>query len=465
MTSSDRLDSLRGEIQHITLDIIRLTGQRRALAKEVAIEKTQAGIPIRNLEIENHLRDSVERLCKTHGFDVSFGINLLNQLILDSIRLQEKGITSKKAPTVYDVFVKARALEKAGKELLHLEVGEPDFGPPEAVMKAIIDAVELRKSKYIESAGIFPLREKIASIVSHRNEREISPEEVIVTVSGRFALFQSIATHVHPGDEVIIVDPSYPGYSDCVKEVGGKPVHFPTHLNTEWGIDLDLLKEYIIPTTKAIILNSPCNPTGKVLNLSTLKGIADIASANDIQIISDEVYSSFSVIQHASILDLPGGNSVLVDSFSKRYGMTGFRLGYAISDVDTIHRMTQIQNLYVTCGPEFVQYAGISALDCDEDANHYSDTIKKRLETASRQLERLPLSFHTPEGGFYIFPELAEGSIDGQVFADRLLSETGVCVVPGAAFGHQYTNFFRLSVCQPEGKLVEAIERMGAVLE
>ncbi len=144
--------------------------------------------------------------------------------------------------------------------------------------------------------------------------------------------------------------------------------------------------------------------------------------------------------------------------------MSGFRLGYAISDAETIRRMTKIQNLYLTCVPEFIQYAGMQALDCDDDAKQYASLIEKRLEVACKELDQLPLSYHPPDGAFYIFPKLTEGITNGQEFADRLLSEAGVCVVPGLAYGPSYSDFFRLSVCQPEEKLVEAIERMGAVL-
>ncbi len=464
MTDCNRLDTLRDEIKNSTLEIIRLIGKRAALSEEVGIEKRNAGIPIVNQEVEKHLRAEVVNHCRNNGLDESFGLNLLNQLVNESIRIQETLIKTPPPPTAYDIFVKGRELERAGKELIHLEVGEPDFGPPLKVKKAVAISVDVGQSHYTESAGILSFREKIAHVLGHRYKREISPEEVFISVSGRFALFTSIAANVRRGDEVIIVDPSYPAYSECVKDVGARPVRFPTDLNSDWNIDVNRLENYINPTTKAIVLNSPGSPTGKVLDASTLEEIADLASANDIFLLSDEVYSNFTSTQHTSVLELPHDNHVLVDSFSKRFGMSGFRLGYAISDAETIRRMTKIQNLYLTCVPEFIQYAGMQALDCDDDAKQYASLIEKRLEVACKELDQLPLSYHPPDGAFYIFPKLTDGITNGQEFADRLLSEVGVCIVPGLAYGTSYSDFFRLSVCQPEEKLVEAIERMGAVL-
>jgi aspartate aminotransferase len=459
LTLNTRLNELRGQIRNITLDIIRLTGRRQILAEKVAREKAQARRPIRDLEVEKRLQAEVRDYCKEYGIDVGAGLGILNQLLSESLRIQEKCFRPKQVPNAYDVSVKARALEKSRSDLIHLEVGEPDFGPPESVKRALIESVQHGQSKYTESAGILPLRNKIGSILSERCHEEVSPESVVVTVSGRFAFFLSIASTVHPGDEVLVIDPSYPAYSNVVTYVGARPVRLSSHLNTEWSIDLNLVSEHISPATKAIILNSPNNPTGKTLDSATLRGITDIANENDMYVISDEVYSGYSLNEYTSVLQVSASKRVFIDSFSKRFGMTGFRLGYAVSDADTIQRMTQLQNLYLTCAPEFIQYAGLTALDCDTDM--YSRIIKRRLQTACRMLRNLPVSFYLPDGGFYIFPKLVGGETDGGVFADRLLSEKGVCVVPGEAYGSEYPGFFRLSVCQPEEKLVEAIERMG----
>ncbi len=463
MTAVTRLDELRGRIKGITLEIVRLTGQRQLLAEEVAKEKAQTGIPVHDLNVEKRLQTEVTDYCVECGLDAGVGLSILNRLLSESIRIQETYIRSTHIPNAYDMFVKAKALEKLGRNLLHLEVGEPDFGPPENVKKALIESIQQGQSKYTESAGLLALRNKIASVLNLRHHEGIPPDDVIVTVGGRFALFLSIASTVRPGDEVLIIDPSYPDYSKAVKCIGARPVRFPSYLNMDWNIDLDLVNEYVSPATRAIILNSPNNPTGKILDSVTLDGITDIAEENDMYVISDEVYSGYSLAEHTNILQVPASKRVLIDSFSKRYGMTGFRLGYAVSDANTVERMTRLQNLCLTCAPEFIQYAGLAALNCDTETELYSKTIKWRIETACRMLRNLPVTFHPPDGGFYIFFQLADGTTDGHAFADRLLSEKGVCVVPGEAYGEEYSDFIRLSVCQPEEKLVEAIERMGAV--
>ncbi|MHA1934678.1 MAG: aminotransferase class I/II-fold pyridoxal phosphate-dependent enzyme [Candidatus Thorarchaeota archaeon] len=464
MTGSTLLDALRSEIERVTLEIVSLVGQRTSLAEEVAKEKARVGAPLVDLAVERHLREVVVKQCMERGFDSNFGLRLLNQLITESIRVQEKSSKPTAPPNAYDMFVKARELERTGREILHLEVGEPDFGPPDFVKKTLSLALGRGRSKYTESAGILPLREKISGILSQRYKREISPEEVMVTVSGRFALYMGIASIVSAGDEVVIVDPSYPAYADIVRAVGGRPIRCPTDMTNKWNLDLSLINDCTNQTTRAIILNSPNNPTGKTLDKSALQRIAEFAEANDIHLISDEVYSGFSFSPHSSVLQFPHCKHVFVHSFSKTYGMTGFRLGYAVSDVDTIRRMTKIQNLQLTCVPEFIQHAGIGALDCDKDAKIYAATIKKRQKVMSKMLVKLPLSFHPPEGAFYIFPRLTEGFTDGQEFAKCLLSETGVCVVPGAAYGSQYSQFFRISVCQNEATLIEAAKRMEEIL-
>jgi aspartate aminotransferase len=434
------------------------------LAEEVSKEKARLGAPLVDLAVERHLREVVVNQCIRYGFDSNFGLRLLNQLITESIRVQEKSIKPIAAPNAYDMFVKARELERTGREILHLEVGEPDFGPPDYVKKTTSIAIERGRSKYTESAGILQLREKISEVLSQRYKRGISPEEVMVTVSGRFALYMGVASIVRAGDEVVIIDPSYPAYVDIVRAVGGRPIRCPTDMANKWDLDLSLIEDCTNQTTRAIILNSPNNPSGKTLDKSTLQRIADFAETNDIHLISDEVYSGFSFSPHTSVLQFPQCSHVFVHSFSKTYGMTGFRLGYAVSDVDTIRRMTKIQNLQLTCVPEFIQHAGLGALESDKDAKVYAATIKKRQKAMRKMLDKLPLSFHPPDGAFYIFPRLAKGFTDGQEFAERLLSEKGVCVVPGAAYGPQYSQFFRISVCQNEGTLIEAAKRMEGVL-
>ncbi|MHA2142840.1 MAG: aminotransferase class I/II-fold pyridoxal phosphate-dependent enzyme [Candidatus Thorarchaeota archaeon] len=438
MTKTTQLDSLRGEIERITLDIVDLVGRRNTLAEQVGMEKARLGSSIVNLEVERRLRAAVIKQCKETGVDSSFGIRLLNQLMTESIRVQRRGTESESTIDAHYIFVKAKEMEQAGKEVIHLEVGEPDFGPPDGVKRAMADAVSKGHTRYTQSIGIPELRTKIAEVYGEQYHRDISPDEVVITASGKYALHLSMAATLQLGDEVILIDPSFPAYPTSVKALGFRPVHISAKMDDNWDIDLGLVEDHI--------------------------NKSDLAVENDVTILSDEVYSKFSLKSHASILQIPDGNHIMAKSFSKPYAMTGFRLGFAIADPDIIKRMAAIQYREVTCVPEFIQHAGLAALDCEDDVARNVSTIKSRLKTASRLLRPLPLTFSEPEGGFYIFLRMAEESMDGLEFADRLLSEKGVCLQPGVIYGGEFSSYFRISVCTSDENLVEAIVRIGEVL-
>jgi len=288
---------------------------------------------------------------------------------------------------------------------------------------------------------------------------------VIVTVGGRYAVFLSIASILSPGEEAIIFEPAWPAYKDCVKSVQAKPVRISGKLESRWKPDLDALLQNINKSTKMIILNSPNNPTGKVIGNDVLERIVEIAKENDLFILSDEVYYYFAFKPFKGLLEFSDCKYVYVNSFSKAFGMTGFRVGYAISDVETVKKMVKIQNLSLTSVPEFVQYAAIKALDCMEEVGKYAEKIKKRIALLCDALDGLPVSYYKPDGGFYVFPKLRNENFDAQTFVEKLLMEKGVCVTPGTAFGENYRNFFRICVCQPEETLLEAMKRIGDLLK
>lgn len=465
MSENTRLDNLRSEIERVTLTIIDLVSQRNTLAHDIAVEKSRLSSPLVNPLVERHLRSVVSDRCRMNGVDSSFGLRLLNQLMEESIRLQNEILCPEATYDGHEIFTRAKEMERSGEKVIHLEVGEPDFGPPVAVVQAMIDALGKRLTKYTQSTGIPVLREKIAKMLGRPYQREISPQEVVITVSGKYALFLGVASTLQAGDEAIIIDPSFPAYSSCVREVGARPVHVATDLESNWTLDVDIVEEHINNTTKLIILNSPSNPTGKVLDVQTCRNLVGLTVENDIRILSDEVYSTFSYTPHTSLLEFPLCNQIVVKSFSKPYGMTGFRLGYAISDPDTIKKMARIQYLHLTCAPEFIQYAGLTALDCNEDVNRNSISIKSRLLLTTKLLEKLPVSFRAAEGGFYVFVRLESTRMNGVEFAERLLSEKGVCVMPGVIYGSQYSSFFRISVCQPEDQIKAGLKLMEDLLE
>ena len=465
MTNNPQLEILRHDIEQVTLKIVELVGKRNVLVERVAVEKLKTGQTLVNREVERRLRVKVVDQCKEDNSDASFALKLLNELIMESIRRQERHLKPQETLNAYHIFIKSKELERAGKEVIHLEVGEPDFGPPAAVSKSLTEAAIKGHIGYTESSGILELRSKIADYVTQAHGSAISADQVAVTVGGRFALYLSLVTSLKQGDEVIIIDPSYPAYADCVRQAGGKPVHVTSRLEDDWNPDTGRLEESINETTRMIILNSPSNPTGKTLDNSTIEKIVELSIDHDLLVVSDEAYSEFSFSPHISLLQFPECNQIHINSFSKTFGMTGFRLGYSISDVELTQKITKLQNISLTSVPEFIQHAGIKALDCLDEAKKFTALIKKRQKSICDQLEKLPVSFHRPDGGFYIFPRLNDEASLGTEFAERLLIEKGVAVVPGISYGQEYSRYFRISVCQPENSLVEAVNRMEEILE
>jgi aspartate aminotransferase len=454
---------LRAEIVDVTLDIISLTGKRRNLVEEVAVEKLRANLPIVNSTVEQNLRNAVIERCKKENLDEASALSILNRLLIDSVKRQETIHDTPQIPNAYTCFIAAKELEQQGIEVLHLEVGEPDFGPPESVKRSLENALNSGYAKYTATAGISNLRHAISQKLSDQHGYQINSEQVIVTPGGRFGLFLAVSNEIAPGDEVVIIDPSYPAYSDLVETVGGRPIHLPTYLEDEWNPDYDQLECLVNDTTSMIILNSPSNPTGKVLDNSTLQAITKIAKDHNIRVLSDEVYSNF-VSKKQSILQFHECSKIFVDSFSKTYGMSGFRLGYAISDASTIKKMIKLQNTMLTSVPEFIQYAAIQALTCTVEEQEYSVAMNQRIDLMSNLLSKMPVSFYRPDGGFYIFVRIKSDSLDGYELTKRLLAEQQVSVVPGIAYGTKYSRFFRISLCQPKEILQMAASKIAEVL-
>jgi aspartate aminotransferase len=464
MSGSSRLEGLRGEIEPVTLAIIDLVGQRNALAHSVALEKSQHEVALVNTGVERHLRELVIGRCDTVGVEPSFGIRLLNQLIDESIRIQMRTVRPEPTYDGHKIFSIAKELEQVGQKVIHLEVGEPDFGPPESVIRATTDALSRRFTNYAQSAGIPALRQKITKTLSEQHQREVTPREVLVTASGKYALFLAITCNLELGDEAIIIDPSYPSFSSAVRRVGARPIHIPSELENNWNPDVEMIQEQINRSTRLIIVNSPCTPTGKVLDEETCRALMRMADDDALWILSDEVYSSFAYTPYTSFLQFLECRQVTIKSFSKPYGMTGFRLGYAVADPTMIEKMADIQYGHLTSIPEFVQYAGLAALDCEDEVVRNASTIKSNLQLVSTLQEDLPVSFKQADGGFYLFVRLEGKERDGVRFAEQLLTETGVCVTPDIVYGPRYSSFFRIAVCQPENQLREGLARIGEFL-
>jgi len=379
---------------------------------------------------------------------------LLNLLFLESINIQ-KAKTSKKENKLdhMAMFLKAKQLESEGKKIIHLEVGEPDYLPPVNVKNELLKTFEKKRIHYTQTNGVPMLRKLITQ------ERSVKEENVIITPGARFAVFSAMVSNISVGDELIISEPAWPAYRDCANFIGVKVKAVRTNVEQKWELDLDQLEQLITSNTKMIVLNSPNNPTGKIIREREIDEILKLARKNDIFVLSDEVYSMYSYIPYKSILDFGYDKSIMVSSFSKSHAMTGFRVGYAISSKDIIDRISKIQAIAITSVAEPMQYAAIAAMNSNVTKN--ITLMKKRLDFIKRELENLPCEFINPDGGMYYFVRF-NNSTDVNKIIFNLLNE-GVAVAPGLGFGETYFDFIRISACQPTKLLNDGLKILKKV--
>jgi aspartate aminotransferase len=291
--------------------------------------------------------------------------------------------------------------------------------------------------------------------------KEYVPEDqIIVTPGGRFAVFSAITSLLKPGQELIVIEPAWPAYKECADFIGARTKTLRTTIENKWTPDLKQLEGMINPGTKMIVLNYPNNPTGKVLDSKTMEKIVSIAKDNDLYILSDEVYADYAFKKFSSIQEYDYEKSILVSSFSKRYAMTGFRVGYAVASKDIVAKMAKVQAVGITSVAEPVQHAALAALGQDPSEN--VRTMKKRLEFVSGKLKEMSLRFVEPDGAMYVYPELPQG--DDISLVEALL-EKGVAIAPGSGFGDYYRQFVRISACQPEKSLDFVLDIMACTIE
>ena len=371
--------------------------------------------------------------------------------------------------SAFDVLGKARALERQGRDIIHLEIGEPDFATPPHIVAAAKKALDDGYTHYGPTPGLPELREAIARHVSETRGIPVQPDQVVVTPGAKPIMFFSILALVNPGDEVILPDPGFPIYASVVRFAGGVPVPIPLMEQRAFGFDLDEFERRAGRQTKLIILNSPQNPTGGVLSPTDLRRIAAVAQRHRIPILSDEVYRRFSYGESPhSIASLPGmaDLTILLDGFSKAYAMTGWRLGYGVMPVPLAEAVSRLMVNSNSCTASFTQIAGVAALEGDQrDSLAMVEAFRRRRDLVVTGLNAIPgVSCRTPAGAFYAFPNVTAFGRPAQVIADHLLQDAGVAVLAGTGFGQYGEGYLRLSYAASEARLSQALDRMVASL-
>lgn len=373
--------------------------------------------------------------------------------------------------TAFEVLAKAKALERQGREIIHLEIGEPDFDTPQNIKDAAVKALNEGYTHYVAAAGILELREAIAEHISETRKIDVDPDEVVVTPGAKPIIFFAILACVDPGDEVMYPNPGYPIYESLINFIGAKPVPLPLKEENDFKLNASDIIEKITDKTKMIVLNFPENPTGGVLDKSDLQAVADaVAHRGNLLIISDEIYSRILYEgKHESIASISGmkEKTILVDGFSKTYAMTGWRLGYGVMRKDLAEKASKLMINTNSCTCAFVQMAGIEALKGPQDeVQRMVNEFKRRREVIVSGLNKLEgISCKKPLGTFYVFPNIRGVGMDCRELSDFLLNKAGVAVLPGTAFGKYGEGHLRFSFANSIENIQKALERISEALE
>lgn len=372
--------------------------------------------------------------------------------------------------SAFEVARQARALEAEGREIIHLEFGEPDFPTPPNIVEAGIRALRDGKTKYTASNGILPLREAIVEHVSRTRNLAITPNQVVVTPGAKPIMFFAILALVEPGDQVLYPNPGFPIYESMINFCGGKPVPYMLREANHFRFDPDEFRAKANRRTKLIILNSPHNPTGGVLEPDDLQVVAQVAHKYNCQILADEIYDDLVYDgTFASLLSIPtmAERTILLDGFSKTYAMTGWRLGWGVMPADLAEQFTLLQINSTSCVADFVQYAGIEALRGPQDSvQQMVAAFRERRNLIVDGLNAIPgFSCLKPRGAFYAFPNITATGWDSRKLAGYLLNEAGVACLGGTSFGSAGEGFLRFSYANSPENIRRALKQIRAAIE
>jgi len=367
--------------------------------------------------------------------------------------------------TAFEVLNKARALERQGKSIIHMEIGEPDFDTPANVIEAAVDALHKGWTHYGPSAGLPELRQTIADYVSRTRKVKVTPEEVVVVPGGKPIIFFTILSLINEEDEVIYPNPGFPIYESMIQYVGGKAVPIQLREERDFSLNVDELATLITDRTKLIILNSPQNPTGGVMQRKEIEQVAKVIGDRNILVLSDEIYSRLLFEgEHFSIMSVPGmqERTILLDGFSKTYAMTGWRMGYGVMRADLAAHITRLMTNSNSCTASFTQIAGVEALRGDQSSvDHMCGEFKRRRDVFVAGLNKIKgFSCRMPKGAFYVFPNITKTGWKSKPLADALLEQAGVAALSGTSFGAFGEGYLRFSVANSLENLQTALDRI-----
>jgi len=371
--------------------------------------------------------------------------------------------------TAFEVLARAKAMEAAGRDIVHLEIGEPDFDTPRNIIDAAIKALNSGYTHYGPSAGMPEVRKVFAEFLTKDRGVEVKAENIVITPGAKPILFFSILALVNKGDEVIYPNPGFPIYESVINFVGAKPVPIPLREEKAFSFDLEEMKQLVNDKTKLIIVNTPQNPTGGVLTAKDMQGIAELAKKHDAWILSDEVYSKMVYDgKHVSIYDYPEvmDRTILLEGHSKTYAMTGWRLGYAAMPVELAAQIAKLQTNSNSCTSSFTQMAGAEALTGPQDASiRMMAEFKTRRDMFVEGLNKIPgFKCLKPSGAFYVFPNITGTGMKSKQIEEFLLDKAGVAGLSGTSFGKYGEGYLRFSYANSQANLRKALDKISKAL-
>ncbi len=367
--------------------------------------------------------------------------------------------------TAFEVLAKAKRLEAEGMDVIHLEIGEPDFDTPSNIVDAGREALRNGFTHYGPSPGLTEVRDRIAQEISDTRGISVTGDNVVITPGAKPIMFFTIMALVDEGDEVLYPNPGFPIYESMINFVGGVPVPMKLSADRDFDIDIEEVAGQVTPKTKMMIVNSPNNPCGSIVSKDKLEALADLAKENDVVVLSDEIYSRFLYEgDHHSIASFPGmrDQTIILDGFSKTYAMTGWRIGFGVMPVELVEPVARLGTNSVSCTASFTQMAVMEAMEGPQDgANMIVDEFKKRRDIIVDGLNDIPgIRCPMPKGAFYTFPSIEGTGMTSREFADGLLEEYGVACLAGESFGQYGKGCVRFSFANSAENIERALERM-----
>lgn len=371
--------------------------------------------------------------------------------------------------TAFEVLARARALEAQGREIIHLEIGEPDFDTPDNVKNAGIKAIQSGFTHYGPSAGLPEFRETIAHYISEHRGVSVDPQQVVVTPGGKPIIFFTALALVEPGDEVIYPNPGFPIYESMIDYIGARRVPLPLREKNAFAFDPDQLQSLVTPKTKLVIINSPQNPTGGLLPRETIARLCELAVKHDFYVLSDEIYSRIIYDgEHTTPYSFPGmpERTIILDGHSKTYAMTGWRLGYGIMPKEMAVKVAKLQTNSNSCTCTFTQMAGMEALRGAQDSvTAMVKEFRARRDLIVDGLNKIPgFRCHRPSGAFYVFPNITGTGKKSKEMENHLMNEAGVAVLAGTSFGAEGEGYIRLSYANSQENIRRALEKIAAAV-